>query len=453
MGQDILVFVPGLLGTELSDAQGKIWPGSLLSGVLGFSDDQFNRLMAQDLKVGGIIEKAAGIIDIYGRWLDAFRSLARGGKLLFADRPATGKPTLYTAPYDWRLAIERSAEERLLPVLKRVHSDWGGQAQIHIVAHSLGGLVTRYLLQSGKFGGEVALGAIKSFITFGTPHNGAPVAVAGALGLHQTNYLSIEQSMRLANDPRYPSLYQTFPLLNLPLFWNRRDLAAQSLADRPFSVGKLKLNAANLQRAEEFQAAVSKNKIPAGIRQFLFVGTQFETITHFIWNGTALDAAKTEDAGDGTVSLQGAYVPQAQIQFTSQSHVKLILSEAARISFQRLFDADGLLGIEIELALRDASIAAGSETQARINSTEGFDVLHGELVWVRADIPPGSVTASENVPFLDSNEPVAVVRYDGPKSPSISLKLMAPSRHGVYRLVLRRDGIDDVQSSTIVVQK
>ena len=56
---DVLVFVPGLLGSELYDDQGKVWPGSLI-GVFGFDDEHFRRLLAPNLRVGGLVEMVGG---------------------------------------------------------------------------------------------------------------------------------------------------------------------------------------------------------------------------------------------------------------------------------------------------------------------------------------------------------------------------------------------------------
>jgi hypothetical protein len=98
--QDILVFVPGLLGSELYDSQGKVWPGSLIGGVFGFDDDHFRRLLAPNLTVGGLVETVGGLVDIYRRWLRAFRALTRHNKQLFSD--SSNPPSLYTVPFDWR---------------------------------------------------------------------------------------------------------------------------------------------------------------------------------------------------------------------------------------------------------------------------------------------------------------------------------------------------------------
>jgi hypothetical protein len=80
----VLLFVPGLMGSELLDDQGTVWPGSLFKGIVGFDEARFKRLLNPALKVGGIIEKVGYIVDIYAQWIKAFSSLSRSGQLLFS---------------------------------------------------------------------------------------------------------------------------------------------------------------------------------------------------------------------------------------------------------------------------------------------------------------------------------------------------------------------------------
>ena len=134
---DVLIFVPGLLGSELFDDRGKVWPGSLIGGVFGFDDEHFQRLLAPNLKVGGLVEMVGGLVDIYRQWLQAFRALSRHGKQLFSD--SANPPSLYIVPYDWRLGLEDFTANRLAPVINKARSDWGPDVRIHLVAHSLGG--------------------------------------------------------------------------------------------------------------------------------------------------------------------------------------------------------------------------------------------------------------------------------------------------------------------------
>jgi hypothetical protein len=390
----VLLFVPGLMGSELLDDQGTVWPGSLFKGTVGFDEARFKRLLNPALKVGGIIEKVGYIVDIYAQWIKAFSSLSRSGQLLFSR--TAQPPTLYVAPYDWRLDLRGSAKTHLAPVVRRINEEWKGKAEIHIIAHSLGGLFTRYYVQSGEFDNEPGFASIRTFATFGTPHNGAPVALAGALGLHAASFLSLDQSMRLANDPRYPALYQTFPLFDAPIIWKRMPgghLEALTLADRRYDAQKVNFNTQNLDAALAFRKAIDliKRPLPTTIRAFLMIGTRFDTITHFSWNGTSIDKQETRDAGDGTVSIQGAFLPGFQIQFTGEAHMDLVSSEDARQALQGLFDAHGLLAApalageeRVVISIRDRVVNAESPVHVRIHAEGDLAAFKGKLVWERA---------------------------------------------------------------------
>jgi len=454
----VLLFVPGLLGSELSDGEGMVWPGSLLNGIVGFDEERFLRLLQPNLVVGEVIGKVGYVVDIYAQWLKAFSRLRdrKTRQAMFSARDNT----LYTAPYDWRIDLTKSAEERLAPRIRQIHTDWNGKAEIHIVAHSMGGLVTRYYLQSGKFANEPGFAAIRSLTTFGTPHNGAPVALAGALGLHAADFLSADQSKRLANDDRYLALYQTFPLQHEPIIWKREvegGLEPISLSDRAFAVNELKLNAATLDLAKAFRDAIdfATKPIPAHIRTFLMIGSRFSTITHFVWNGGIVDKIETESAGDGTVSLQGAFLPGQQIQFTDKSHVSLIAAEEARFAFQELFGADGLLAAEDErfdITVQDVVVPVQAPFEVLIQSSSPATTLQGELSWERAVQSPGKAELDESdfKPFAPP--PAKPIRYSGPPMGVTVLRLTAPAMTGIYRLVLKVAGQPDSKSMPFMVR-
>ncbi len=454
--KDVLVFVPGLLGTELHDAEGKVWPGSLFNGLLGFDDAHFARLMKPNLTVGPIIEWAAGVVNIYGKWMTAFRSLRRNGVPLFSD--AANPATLYTVPYDWRLSLESSAAERLAPVIKTISTKFGPDVGIHIVAHSLGGLLTRYYLQSGQFDNDPGFSSIKSFFTFGTPHNGAPVALAAALGIHKTNFMSLEQSRTLANDLRYPALYQTFPLFDAPVIWKRiaqGRLDPITLGDRAFATQKLKLNPANLDRAMALRKVLDGRPIPPSIRCFLMVGTRFQTITHFIWDGSSAAKIETPDAGDGTVSIPGAYLPTQQVQFTGELHVDLIKSDLARVTFQQLLGADGLAALvagEVALTVRDLEVATERDVHLRIySSASGLPDFDARLVWQRGTLPAGQAAIADK-DFKPVGSPAPVpIKFSGPRADAIAVKLTAPALTGIYRIALEEAGKTFAVSELFVV--
>ncbi len=85
---------------------------------------------------------------------------------------------VYACPYDWRLSIDKAAELYLKPLIDQVksinHAD-----KVILVAHSMGGLVSRSYIQSGYYENDVS-----SLYMLGTPNMGStaiiPLAEFGA---------------------------------------------------------------------------------------------------------------------------------------------------------------------------------------------------------------------------------------------------------------------------------
>src|SRR3712207_7538424 len=68
--------------------------------------------------------------------------------------------------------IRRPPRSTLFPytTLFRSHH---GDAEVSLVAHSMGGLISRYYLESGRFNDRPGFRAVRRLITMGTPHRGA----------------------------------------------------------------------------------------------------------------------------------------------------------------------------------------------------------------------------------------------------------------------------------------
>ena len=75
--------------------------------------------------------------------------------------------TIIGCPYDWRAPLETAVEEYLKPCIQRA-KDLTGSEKVNIVAHSMGGLVTRKYIQSDSYEND-----IHKFVMVGTPNKGA----------------------------------------------------------------------------------------------------------------------------------------------------------------------------------------------------------------------------------------------------------------------------------------
>jgi pimeloyl-ACP methyl ester carboxylesterase len=222
--QPPVILVHGVLGARLRDRDSReeLWPGSL--GRLLFSDfeelalnfDPQTLLPVDDeLEAFAITDKAAGT-DFYGRIID---TLDRAGGYVRADPgqpPPDGQRAYYVFFYDWRQDNVTSAR-KLDHFIEQIRADHGQpDLKVDIVAHSMGGLITRYYL---RYGTQDVLddnefpvnlwgrSRVRRVILLGTPNLGSVDSVSAfiegvrvGLGRIPTEVLAT-----------MPSLYQLFP--------------------------------------------------------------------------------------------------------------------------------------------------------------------------------------------------------------------------------------------------
>src|SRR3989338_8444773 len=81
-------------------------------------------------------------------------------------KDAIGPENVYVAFYDWRRLIDEIATNYIWPVIKEAQA-LSPTGKVDIVAHSMGGLVSRAYIQSDDYDDEV-----DQLITLGTPHYG-----------------------------------------------------------------------------------------------------------------------------------------------------------------------------------------------------------------------------------------------------------------------------------------
>lgn len=445
MPTDILVFVPGTLGSELWDGDDKVWPGSVWEAIKGFSDERFEQLRTPDLVPRDIVRTAAGgLIGVYSKWIEAFESIARDGMRTFLENPGGSKTkTLYAFPYDWRVDLTVTAVQ-LADLLDSILAKTA-DADLKLVCHSMGGVLARYYLESGAFTGRPAFQHISLLATLGTPHNGAPIAYAAATGLDKTTFLSTKQTKTLANDTRYLSLYQLFPDKTHSFIWSRdpKLLSKDYAADDPDIVKAYGLTVAGLKAWTTLRAALTGNR-PNHVRYFFIVGSRQETLARLVWDGAALGRIELEDAGDGTVSLPGAMVAATQAEFVGKSHVSLIETHPARQTLATLFGADTLfaaaeLTAHFTLAVRDLSVSTEDEIHVQIEFIPEFDRFRGELTFERA-VLPGSGALAAPLTFVAAGIQAIPVEFIGAAFTYVTLKTAPIEYPGIYRPVLAEDG-------------
>lgn len=434
----VLVFVPGLMGSELWDKNGRLWPGTAKDWAFGYADTKFQRLCASDLEPRDIVRTAVGIVDVYKGWIDFLGSLSDydTNQPIFVQ---TGdEPTLITAPYDWRKSIAVGAEA-VAAAIERAARIHGEKVEITLAAHSMGGVVSRYYLQNRANAKRVGFDKIVSLITFGTPHKGAVVALAAALGMYKAEFMTFAQSRSLANNPEFQGLYNLLPQPGSRPIWARGGkggLAARDVFDREVATA-LGLNQQSLADTE---AVLKILAAPwPKIRTFLLVGSRFETMTHVLFDGADPIVVRTRDGGDGTVNLQGAMLENQQIRFTDMNHMALIKSDEARAALRDIFNAYSVLLVEeatVSLAVVNHYIDSDQPIEVLVAVEGPGAQVHGRLYLERAHL---ATDLDEELKVTDFDTAVPEfareLRYDGPDLVSMNVKFDGVTGPAAFRPV------------------
>lgn len=195
-GSRNLIVVPGVMGSMLqSSGEGGIWWLDMLR-----ARDKLNGLALapdghNDLRGGAAIEPCAIDITYAPMRVGIAQSGEFGGSVQF--------------PYDWRKPLESSADA-LRKSIHQVHSDYG--EAVHLVGHSMGGLMIRTTLM--KYGEEL-WPKIGKIVFIGTPHYGA-TSIAGYLKNHLWGWEQLAVLGAFLSREAFRSLWGVISLLPAP---------------------------------------------------------------------------------------------------------------------------------------------------------------------------------------------------------------------------------------------
>ena len=278
------VFVPGLFGCRMIDSQNRvIWPPGEMTEPL--AEESLVQLLGDDTtRFGRIIDRVLLCrIDVYGPVLDMLT--------------AAGRFTPFA--YDWRVDI-RIAAASFADQLAKLPPD----EDIQIVSHSMGGIVTRWLLESGDFAREEWFSRIKLAVFVAVPHLGAPLALFRILGTDTSAGQLIPNwaTRSLASDPtHWPSAYQLLPPSGI-------DCVARPNGTRQDMVEVFgsQLSAVGIRKMQDVYTVLEKFKRPDATRYVLAYG---KGSAQTVW-GALVDAAGAASEqfgdGDGTVPTWSA---------------------------------------------------------------------------------------------------------------------------------------------------
>lgn len=225
--QDVVVLLPGITGSVLQRDGQDIWAfsgqalwqalqsmGDSLGDIRLEGDDAdtestadgivATRLIADAYQVPGL-DKFDGYSAISRLITNNFHAIPGNIYSDPEDRPAN----FYHFPYDWRRDNRKTAK-LLKELLDRRLHQWrtyndNPDAKVILLAHSMGGLVSRYYL-------EVLEGwrDCKALFTFGTPYRGSVNSLNYLANGYKKLFLDLTEVMR-----SFPSVYQLLPIYEM----------------------------------------------------------------------------------------------------------------------------------------------------------------------------------------------------------------------------------------------
>jgi pimeloyl-ACP methyl ester carboxylesterase len=210
-------------------------------------------------------------------------------------------------PFDWRQSIESLGNE----LAKRILDE--PAREVSLVAHSMGGLVSRAALKSSS-----ASGKVKRLITLGTPNFGSFVPILALRGIYpivrKIALLDLTHSPESLAETvfgTFPGLYEMLPAAEKFSGFDVFDSRSWP-KDAPTPRQKL-LDAA--KKAQSFLA-------PPDERFIIVAGINQETVTGASFDGSQFTFSKSNE-GDGTVPLAFAQLPNVPTYFVEESHGSL----------------------------------------------------------------------------------------------------------------------------------
>jgi pimeloyl-ACP methyl ester carboxylesterase len=435
MAIETVVLIPGICGSVLKNGDETIWPGSPWNVAFGSYPDAYVDLLANSnqLKATDVLRsvplKVLGVtwhhFDGYQRALDALDGMG--------FKEAGG--TLIPSPYDWRQDVRRSAQA----LKDRLGQDDLAGRTIALVAHSMGGLVARYMLE--KLGSpdsvRIALCALVA-----VPHLGAPVVLQNILGLRPEIFLSGRQCKEVLRNSAYPSAYQLLPRLGVPALlevapsigFDIRDPYSAVVGQRLGLIGG-SVNAARLLGADLDYIAPGF-KPPC--RYVAIVGNAQKTTTANYIQAPSARAVEEPTAGDGTVPLWSAAPPGLPVRYVAATHGGMFGDSDAVAMLQAVLRPNLPGGRTFNL---EPGVAPSVLSVQTVNAS--VEVGKSFTIALVADRPTAEVDAVLEVERLfetrqDSQK--VPLRYTGGPLRSLSIDLNAPAEPAVLRFRVRTTG-------------
>lgn len=328
-----LVFAPGIMGTVLENsARETVWPPTVLEFITGYR--RIKKLLDRNL-VPVYPIKTVGPMAVYETLLN---DIAVCGY----SQGSTNRLFL-PFPYDWRKSNKESAQA-LVDLLDTTFPQVPQDLEITFLAHSMGGLVMRYILESDLYTSHPWFSKIKRLITMGTPQFGASLALFHLRGSENYVGLSGPDLKTLADTDNYSSAYELVPPATTALTVRKGLPGELPEAMDPFDSqiqAKLGMNRRNVRLAQDFWSKLNIEGRPSHVEYFFFVGSSLRTNIRNEWIGPTRDPLPIERkaSGDGTVPIASSISAGIPHAFSQKKHLTIFTDRQVRESLYRILEA------------------------------------------------------------------------------------------------------------------
>ncbi len=242
----------------------------------------------------------------------------------------------YAVPYDWRQDNTTSGSllNDALKDLDTQYSANGGEYDLYLMAHSNGGLVSRYLLESIKPTTSNWWSNLKMLITLATPHLGAPLAWSAITGQMDPNKPVIEIFLQsIVDNNAFPSTFELLPPKGLNFIYDASGAGQDIYAAANAGSGQLytdmetcKVNMQNLSTASTFFNSLSPDLKNLTVPYYFYYGTGRPTLSPqenpaFLYipkQGKPDEIFQRQAVGDGVVpATSGSFYFSENVTTTS----------------------------------------------------------------------------------------------------------------------------------------
>lgn len=310
--QDVIVLLPGIMGSVLQKDGVDIWaprPKTIIDSLfnLGKTLQQLkldgDDPEAEDLGDGIQATRIVEIPHFVEKLLkvDGYTGISNAIQDYFDVKQGEN---FFKFPYDWRRDNRSSARklEKFVDTQLKAWKESSGNkdAKVIFLAHSMGGLVSRYYLE--KLGGW---NHCKALFTFGTPHRGSVNAVDFLTHGKKVAFIELTEVLRSLT-----SVYQLLPIYPMLKVGNDYQRIAEATVELP-GIEKEKAKDA-LAFHYEIRDSVKAQKKPYAIHPV--VGTMQPTKQSAIYSNGLIEishempkqAESILQSGDGTVPYVSA---------------------------------------------------------------------------------------------------------------------------------------------------